>query len=72
MVFQRFNLFPHMTALGNVMEAPVKVKGQRKDQVRGEALELLDMVGLADRANYYPPSFPVDSSSGWRSPEPWP
>ena len=54
MVFQRFNLFPHMTALGNVMEAPVKVKGQRKDQVRGEALELLDMVGLADRANYYP------------------
>jgi polar amino acid transport system ATP-binding protein len=54
MVFQRFNLFPHMTALGNVMEAPIKVKGQSKDQVRKEALELLDMVGLADRARYYP------------------
>jgi polar amino acid transport system ATP-binding protein len=54
MVFQRFNLFPHMTALGNVMEAPIKVKRQSKDQVRKEALELLDMVGLADRANYYP------------------
>ncbi len=54
MVFQRFNLFPHMTALGNVMEAPVKVKGLSKDQVRKEALELLDMVGLADRARYYP------------------
>jgi polar amino acid transport system ATP-binding protein len=54
MVFQRFNLFPHMTALGNVMEAPLKVKRQSKDQVRKEALELLEMVGLADRANYYP------------------
>src|SRR6188472_3048445 len=54
MVFQRFNLFPHMTALGNVMEAPLKVKRLPKDQVREEALELLDMVGLADRARYYP------------------
>jgi polar amino acid transport system ATP-binding protein len=54
MVFQRFNLFPHMTALGNVMEAPVKVKRLSKDQVRKEALELLELVGLADRANYYP------------------
>jgi polar amino acid transport system ATP-binding protein len=54
MVFQRFNLFPHMTALGNVMEAPCKVKKLPKDGVRKEALELLDMVGLGDRANYYP------------------
>jgi polar amino acid transport system ATP-binding protein len=54
MVFQRFNLFPHMTAIQNVMEAPIKVKRVSKDQVRKEALELLDMVGLADRANYYP------------------
>ena len=54
MVFQRFNLFPHMTALGNVMEAPVKVKRQPKAEVKKEALELLDMVGLADRARYYP------------------
>ena len=54
MVFQRFNLFPHMTALENVMEAPVKVKRQSKADVKNEALELLEMVGLADRARYYP------------------
>ena len=44
MVFQRFNLFPHMTALQNVMEAPVKVKGLSKAEVKNEALELLDVV----------------------------
>ena len=54
MVFQRFNLFPHMTALGNVMEAPVKVKRLPKADITKEAMELLDMVGLADRARYYP------------------
>jgi len=54
MVFQRFNLFPHMTALENVMEAPVLVKGLPKAQVRKRALELLDRVGLAERADYYP------------------
>ena len=54
MVFQRFNLFPHMTALGNVMESPIQVKGLRKAAVKQEALDLLDMVGLADRADYYP------------------
>ena len=54
MVFQRFNLFPHMTALGNVMESPIQVKGLRKAAVKQEALELLDLVGLADRADYYP------------------
>jgi polar amino acid transport system ATP-binding protein len=54
MVFQRFNLFPHMTALENVMEAPVQVKRLRKDAVRSEAMELLEKVGLAERANYYP------------------
>jgi polar amino acid transport system ATP-binding protein len=54
MVFQRFNLFPHMTALENVMEAPVQVKRLGKAEVRQEALRLLDMVGLADRADYYP------------------
>jgi polar amino acid transport system ATP-binding protein len=43
-----------MTALGNVMEAPVKVKRLSKADVKKEALELLDMVGLADRASYYP------------------
>jgi polar amino acid transport system ATP-binding protein len=54
MVFQRFNLFPHMTAVGNVMEAPVKVKGLSRSVARQEALELLDMVGLAERADFYP------------------
>jgi polar amino acid transport system ATP-binding protein len=54
MVFQRFNLFPHMTAVGNVMEAPVQVKGLKKAAVRTQALALLDQVGLADRADFYP------------------
>jgi len=54
MVFQRFNLFPHMTALENVMEAPVQVKRLPKVRARQEAERLLDLVGLADRARYYP------------------
>jgi polar amino acid transport system ATP-binding protein len=54
MVFQRFNLFPHMTALENIMEAPVQVLHLPKATARQEALRLLDMVGLADRAAYYP------------------
>jgi polar amino acid transport system ATP-binding protein len=54
MVFQRFNLFPHMTALENVMEAPVQVKGRSKTAARARAAELLDRVGLADRAGHYP------------------
>ncbi|MBN9746196.1 MULTISPECIES: amino acid ABC transporter ATP-binding protein [unclassified Amycolatopsis] len=54
MVFQRFNLFPHMTALENVMEAPVQVRREPKAQVRERALELLDRVGLADKARSYP------------------
>ncbi len=54
MVFQRFNLFPHMTALGNVMEAPVRVKGESKAVARERARALLDRVGLADRTDAYP------------------
>jgi polar amino acid transport system ATP-binding protein len=54
MVFQRFNLFPHMTALENVMEAPVQVKRLPRTVVEQEALALLERVGLADRARYYP------------------
>jgi polar amino acid transport system ATP-binding protein len=54
MVFQRFNLFAHMTAMQNVMEAPVRVRGVTKRDARAQALELLDKVGLADRATYYP------------------
>lgn len=54
MVFQRFNLFPHMTALENVMEAPVRVARQNKQEARTRAEELLALVGLADRADHYP------------------
>ncbi len=54
MVFQRFNLFPHMTALENVIEAPLQVKRVSKGIARQEALELLDLVGLSDRAKFYP------------------
>ncbi|HWO46969.1 MAG TPA: amino acid ABC transporter ATP-binding protein, partial [Solirubrobacterales bacterium] len=54
MVFQRFNLFPHMTALDNVAEAPVSVGGQHRNEARAAARELLGMVGLADKENAYP------------------
>jgi polar amino acid transport system ATP-binding protein len=54
MVFQRFNLFPHMTALGNVMEAPVLVRGMKRADAKERAMQLLKRVGMADRANMYP------------------
>jgi ABC-type polar amino acid transport system ATPase subunit len=54
MVFQQFNLFPHMTALQNVMEGPVTVKGIKADTVRSMGIELLGRVGLADKADEYP------------------
>ncbi|HTC70711.1 MAG TPA: amino acid ABC transporter ATP-binding protein, partial [Acidothermaceae bacterium] len=54
MVFQHFNLFPHMTAMGNIIEAPTQVKNEPKAEVRQRAVELLAKVGLADKANAYP------------------
>ncbi|GFE14409.1 ATP-binding protein [Streptomyces glebosus] len=54
MVFQRFNLFPHMTAVENIMEAPIQVKGESKSAARERAVKLLDRVGLSDKAGNYP------------------
>ncbi|MFL5908204.1 MAG: amino acid ABC transporter ATP-binding protein [Solirubrobacterales bacterium] len=54
MVFQRFNLFPHMTALGNVSEGPIRVKRVRKRDAVARGRELLERVGLADKINEYP------------------
>ena len=54
MCFQQFNLFPHMTALGNCMEGPVQVLGLSRAEARARAEELLDMVGMADKRDHYP------------------
>ncbi|MDY6132018.1 MAG: amino acid ABC transporter ATP-binding protein [Candidatus Limivicinus sp.] len=54
MVFQHFNLFPHMTILQNMTLAPMKVKGMAQQEAEAKALELLDRVGLKDRADAYP------------------
>ncbi|BCW83983.1 amino acid ABC transporter ATP-binding protein [Paenarthrobacter histidinolovorans] len=56
MVFQHFNLFPHMTVLENVIEAPVGVLKQSKLEAKRHATELLDLVGLSDKAHAYPAS----------------
>ncbi len=54
MVFQQFNLFPHMTVLKNLILGPTKLQGKSKEEATKEAMELLERVGLADRANAYP------------------
>src|ERR1700749_3097661 len=54
MVFQSFNLFPHMTAAQNVMLAPTRVKGLSRAQARDKAVELLGRVGLSDKIDTYP------------------
>lgn len=54
MVFQQFNLFPHKTALQNIVEAPIQVKREPKGAARARAMELLDRVGLAEKASHYP------------------
>ena len=55
MVFQRFNLFPHMTVLQNIMLAPMKVRHIAKEEAEETAKKLLARVGLADKADSYPP-----------------
>ena len=54
LVFQNFNLFPHFSVLKNVMDAPVHVQKRPKEEAKKEAMELLDKMGLADKADYYP------------------
>ncbi len=54
MVFQKFNLFPHLTALDNIVEAPIRVKGLSKSAARKRGQELLAQVGLSDKAKAYP------------------
>ena len=54
MVFQQFNLFPHMTILKNMTIGPMKLKGMSKEEAEGKAMKLLERVGLADRADAYP------------------
>lgn len=54
MVFQSFNLWSHLSVIGNVMEAPLHVQHRDKDEVRAQALELLDKVGIGDKAEAYP------------------
>jgi len=54
MVFQQFNLFPHLTVMGNIIEAPIHVRRKPKDLARQRGIELLAQVGLADKADAYP------------------
>ena len=54
MVFQQFNLFPHMTVLKNLILGPTKLQGKSKEEATKEAMALLERVGLADRAKAYP------------------
>ena len=71
MVFQSFNLFPHRTALQNVMEAPIHVLGLSRAAAEERARGLLDRVGLSDRLHALPGSSPAASNSASRSPVPW-
>jgi len=54
MVFQQFNLFPHMTALQNCIEAPIEVLGMKKEEAEERALDLLELVGLSDKKDEHP------------------
>jgi arginine/ornithine transport system ATP-binding protein len=71
MVFQHFNLWSHMTALENVMEAPVHVLGVSKAEAREKAEHYLAKVGVAIARTRYPAICPAASSSVWRLPVPW-
>ena len=62
LVFQNFNLFPHYSVMKNITDAPLRVQKRKKDEVYQEARELLAKMGLSDKEQAYPYSFPADSS----------
>ena len=69
MIFQHFNLLMQKNVLENVC-FPLYIQGKKKAEARAKALELLEIVGLADRAKAIPHSSPVDRNKEWQSPEP--
>ena len=72
MVFQRFELYPHMTAMENITLAPRKVRKWSKEKAQDKAMELLKRVGMEDKADAYPANLSGGSSSGLPSPVRWP
>ena len=73
MVFQRFNLFPHLTALENIIEAPIRVKGVPRPRLASAPCSCWSVSGLGDKGVPTRPSSPAASSSGWpsRGRSPW-
>ncbi len=67
MVFQRFNLFPHLTAIENIMEAPTRVRKIPLEQARTDAERLLARVGLVDKHDHIRISYPADNNNASRS-----
>ena len=65
MVFQHFNLFPHMSVLENIMFAPVEHKLMTREEAQKVGMELLEKVGLADKADANPNSLPVVKNNVW-------
>ncbi len=65
-VFQQFNLFPHMSVLRNVTLAAIKVHHWSKDRAETRAMELLERIGMRDKASAYPDQLLAASSSAWR------
>ena len=68
MVFQQFNLFPHLTVLENCMLGPTKARGMSKTEARDRAMEYLNRVRIPEQAEKYPAQLSAGSSSGWPSP----
>lgn len=70
-VFQSYNLFPHLSVLDNITLAPLRVHRRARAEAEAQARELLDRVGLAEKARDYRTGSPAGSSNGWRSSGRW-